>query len=235
MISLLPTLSKTIEHVTLTRMTVFAPNCLSPLQFACRQGYSPLDAVHLILKKVHKVSNDKLYSSALFLDVQGAFDKVPHHRLAQIMTTNDFPPYLMDWVQSYLSDRSVRIIDGAASEPSFTPTQVGILQGSPLSPFLFNVYGSPLYYNHQRLGVDLMISYVDDYCLLAISVSWQWNAITLTAARSQLQLEVNQGGMNFNLSKTELFHFPCGKNLLMADLSEVQFGEHHIANDVEQR
>jgi len=78
MISLLPTLSKTIEHVALTRMIVFAPNCLSPLQFACRKGYSPLDAVHLILEKVHKASNDKLYSPALFLDVQGAFDKVLH-------------------------------------------------------------------------------------------------------------------------------------------------------------
>jgi len=91
MISLLPTLSKTIEHVALARMTVFAPNCLSPLQFACRNGYSPLDAVHLILEKVHKASNDKLYSSALFLDVQGAFDKVLHQRLAEMMTTNNFP------------------------------------------------------------------------------------------------------------------------------------------------
>jgi len=69
MISLLPTVSKTIEHVALARMTVFTPNCLSPLQFACWKGYSPLDAVHLILEKVHKVSNDKLYSSALFLGV----------------------------------------------------------------------------------------------------------------------------------------------------------------------
>jgi len=125
MISLLPTLSKTIEHVALARMTVFTPNCLSLLQFACRKGYSPLDAVHLILEKVHKASNNNLYSSALFLHVQGAFDKVLHQRLAEIMTNNNFPPYLVDWVQSYLSDRSVRITDGALSEPSFIPIQVG--------------------------------------------------------------------------------------------------------------
>jgi len=235
MISLLPTLSKTIEHLALARMTVFAPNCLLPLQFACRKGYSVLDAVHLILEKVYKASNDKLYSSALFLDIQGTFDKVLHQRLAETMTNNNFPPYLVDWVQSYLSDRSVRITDSAASEPSFTPIQVGIPQGSPLSPFLFNVYSSPLCHNHQRLGVDLMVSYVDDYCLLAISVSWQRNAITLTAAGNRLQLEGNQGGMNFNLSKTELFHFPCGKNAPTADLPRVQFGEHYVPNNLEQR
>jgi len=144
MISLLPTLSKTIEHVALARMTVFTSNCLSPLQFACRKGYSALDTVHIILAKVYEASNDKLYSSALFLDVQGAFDKVLHQRLAETMTNNNFPPYLVDWVQSCLLDRSVRITEGAASEPSFTPIQVGIPQGSPLSPFLFNVYSSPL-------------------------------------------------------------------------------------------
>jgi len=151
------------------------------------------------------------------------------------MTTNNFPLYLVDWVQSYLSDRSVRITDGAASELSFTPIQVGIPQGSPLSRFLFNVYSSPLCHNHQRLGVELMVSDVDDYCLLATSVSWQRNAITLTAAGNQLQLEANQGGMNFNLSKTELFHLPCGKHLPTADLPGVQFGEHHIPNNLEQR
>jgi len=171
MMSLLPTLSKTIAHVALARMTVFAPNSLSLLQFACRKGYFPLDAVHLILEKVHKASNNKLCSSALFLDVQGTFDKVLHQWLAEIMTTNNFPPYLVDWIQSYLSDRSVQITDGAASKPCFTLIQVGIPQGSPLSIFLFNIYSSPLCNNHQRLGVDLMVSYVDDYYLLAISVS----------------------------------------------------------------
>jgi len=78
MISLLLTLSKTIQHVALARITVFVPNCLSPLQFACQKGYCPLDAIHLILEKVHRASNDKLYSSALFLHVQGTFDKVLH-------------------------------------------------------------------------------------------------------------------------------------------------------------
>jgi len=190
--------------------------------------------MHLIIEKVHKTSSDKLYSSALFLYVQGAFDKVLHQWLAEIMTNNNFLPYLVEWVQSHLSDRAVRITDGAASEPSFTPIQVGIPQGSLLSPFLFNVYSSLLCYNYQRLGMELMISYVDDYCLRAISVSWQRNTITLTAAGNQLQVEANQGRMNFDLSKTELFHFPCSKTLLTADLLGVYFGEHQIANKLEQ-
>jgi len=41
--------------------------------------------------------------------------------------------------------------------------------------------------------------------------------------------------MNFDLSKPELFHLPCGKNLATADLPGVQFGEHNIGNNLEQR
>ena len=119
---------------------------------------------------MHKASKDKLYSSALFLDVQGVFDKVLYQRLAETITNNNFPPYLVDWVQLYLSDRSVGITDGIVSEPSFAPIQVGIPQGSPLSSFLFYVYSSPLYHNHQRLSIDFMASYVDDDYLLMISV-----------------------------------------------------------------
>jgi len=151
------------------------------------------------------------------------------------MTNTKFPLYLVDWVESYLSNRSVQITDSTVSEPFFTLIQVGIPQGSLLSPFLFNVYNPPLCHNYQRLGVELMVSYIDDYYLLAISVSWQQNAITLTAVKNQLQLEVNQGRMNFDLSKTKLFHFPCGKNIPTADLPKIQFGEHYIPNNLKQR
>lgn len=151
------------------------------------------------------------------------------------MSTNNFPPYLGDWVQSYLSDRSVRITVGVASEPSFTPIQVGIPQGSPLSLFLFNVYSSPLCHNYQRLGVDLLVLYINNYCLLAISEPWHQNTLTLIAAGNQLQLEANNGGINFDLSKTELFHFPCDRNLPTEHLPGVQFGDHHIPNNLEQR
>jgi len=80
-----------------------------------------------------------------------------------------------------------------------------------------------------------MVPYIYNYCLLAISVSWQQNATTLTAARNQLQLKANQGGMNFDLSKTELFYFSCCKNIPTADLPRVQFREYYIPNNLEQR
>ena len=78
-----------------------------------------------------------------------------------------------------------------------------------------------------------MVSCVDDYCLLTILVSWQWNVIILPGAGNQLQLEANQVGMNFALSKTELFHFPYGKNMPTVDLTRVHFGEYYIPNNLE--
>ena len=140
MISLLPTLSKVIEHVILARLTVFAPKILSPYQFGSRKKYSALDAVHLLLETATHAAQYEKFTSALFLNVMGAFDKVLHGRIATIMTSAEFLPYLVDWVQSCLCRQSIRITDGAASENQFTHVAVGIKQGSPLSPFLFNVY-----------------------------------------------------------------------------------------------
>ncbi|PLW24845.1 hypothetical protein PCASD_25896 [Puccinia coronata f. sp. avenae] len=111
--------------------------------------------------------------------------------LAEIMTENGFPPYLVDWIQSYLSCRAVKISDGAATEPSFTPIQY-----------------------EEANPPRLKVSYVDDFALLAVSESWRHNATFLSTAANELQRQANRSGMNFDISKTELFHFPSNRTLV---------------------
>ncbi|PLW25016.1 hypothetical protein PCASD_24242 [Puccinia coronata f. sp. avenae] len=98
------------------------------------------------------------------------------------MTENGFPPYLVDWIQSYLSCRAVKISDGAATEPSFTPIQVGIPQ-----------------------------------------------------AANELQRQANRSGMNFDISKTELFHFPSNRTPVPDTTPSVQVGEHTVENSTKIR
>jgi len=235
MISLLPTLSKVIEHITLARLTVFAPRVLSRYQFGSRKKYSALDAVHLLLETATHAAQYGKFTSALLRDVMGAFDKVLHGRLVAIMTEGEFPPYLVDWVQSYLSGRSIRITDGAASENQFTPVTVGIPQGSPLSPFLFNVYSSQLFSFPARHRTDLKVSYVDDFALVVKSNSWLENARILSLSGNEIQTQANSGGMHFDISKTDLFHFPCKNVIPNKDTAPVTINGHTILNSTEQR
>jgi len=151
------------------------------------------------------------------------------------MTEAEFPPYLVDWVQSYLSGRSIRIIDGAASENQFKPVTVGIPQGSPLSPFRFNVYSSQLFSFPARHKTDLKVSYVDDFELVTTSNSWLENASILSLSGNEMQSQANYGGMHFDISKTDLFHFPCKNVIPNQDTAPVTINGHTITNNVEQR
>lgn len=78
---------------------------------------------------------------------------------------------------SYVSDRSIKIADGIATEDGFHSVQVGIPQGSPLSPFLFNAYSVPLFTKYLTFPE---VSYVEGFALMTRPHSYEENARDLT-------------------------------------------------------
>lgn len=100
--------------------------------------------------------------SLLLLDAAGAFDTVNPTRLLQNMPMARIHPAIVQWVASFLSDRSTCI-----RLPEYTSSirgvRVGILQGSPISPILYLFYNAPLLHRlstptYRTLGTG----YVDD-------------------------------------------------------------------------
>ena len=165
----------------------------------------------------------------------GAVDKVLRRRLTAIMTMAEFPHYLVDWVQSYLFGRSIRITNRAASESQFTPVTFGIPQGFPLLPFLFNIYTSQLFNFPARHKTDLKVSYVDNFTLVVTSNSWLENARLLSLSGNEMQTQANSGGMHFDISKTDLLHLPCKNIIPDKNTTSVPINGHTIPNNVEER
>jgi hypothetical protein len=95
-ITLLNCLGKVLEKVIATRLAFWAntsgDSILHRDQLGGRPQRSAIDAAMALAAHVDASWNAKLTTSALFLDVRGAFDNVSRVRLLQIMEYMKLPP-----------------------------------------------------------------------------------------------------------------------------------------------
>ena len=88
-----------------------------------------------------------------------------------------WPDYLVYWVYSFATQRSVKLRLDSETGPE-TAIQCSLPQGSPILSILFILYIAPLFW----LGVPIRrFGYTDNITLLAISKSLQNNYNSLQA------------------------------------------------------
>ena len=89
--------------------------------------------------KLHKVLDQRHLIHVVFLDAAKAFDRVDHRLLLQFFYSLGVRGMSLQWLQSYLSARfiRVRVMDTLSTAASITG---GVPQGSVLGPLLFLVH-----------------------------------------------------------------------------------------------
>jgi len=75
---------------------------------------------------------------------------------------------------------------------------------SPISPLLFLLYVAPLHFSIPR---GLMISYVDEFALTVVSLSYRGNIRRLQQPFERLERKASRLGVSFSVAKTELIHW----------------------------
>ncbi|GAB7336923.1 hypothetical protein MBLNU13_g01490t1 [Cladosporium sp. NU13] len=138
---------------------------LHPTQAGFRGDYSTLTNAAV----VHHLLSTATVRHAAFIDLEKAFDMVDHTRLSDLLALRRCPDLVHRLVRS-LTFRGLRsrVLVNNQSSGWFSRTR-GVLQGSPLSPYLFNIYIDELIsdLNGGSTGIPRCLFYADDGVLLA--------------------------------------------------------------------
>jgi hypothetical protein len=219
-ISLLNCLGKVLEKILATRLGYIANNYISssPIhsllhysQIGGRQQRSSTDAALILVDFIQKNKIQKNQpTSTVFLDIKGAFDHINRQQLINKIKGLGLPTCLLKWVKCFLSNRTQQLCFNNQKSDVFN-INIGIPQGSPISPILFLVYVHSILLNNlpktPAFSNILQLSYIDDFSLSVASPSITQN---ISLLKLLIQTIFNKAQANkacFEPSKTELIHF----------------------------
>jgi len=201
----LRTLSKILERVAASCLSAQATICslIHPHQCGSLPGRSTADAALVLQHNVESFHRLRYKVSTLFLDVKEGFDNVESPSLLSLLRRKGVSPYLVQWVGSFLRDRTCRLMF-QGSPRHFAPMSVRVPQGSPICPLLFVIYVSSL---HLEIPKSLIISYIDDFAITVASPSYRPNVRLLQKCFSALKRKASPINISFSVPKTELIHW----------------------------
>ena len=144
-ISLLSTFSKILEKIVAKQMLEYLKNTgfLDNLQSAYKQSHSTITALLNVTDDIYEALENSELTFLVLLDYSKAFDCANHKLILAKLKSAGFKDDSLNWVKSYLSGRSQKVISGL-QESGWANMVNGVPQGSVLGPLLFTVLVSDI-------------------------------------------------------------------------------------------
>lgn len=217
-ISLLPALSKVCEKLVLSSGLLDQfKKAFGVMQFGGLKLSSSTAALVCIHEFVTRALEDRecVGVAVLAYDFSKAFDRLGHDTITKVLSSNDFPSGFIQWVRSYLSNRTQSVkISNVTSPP--LPVTSGVPQGSIFGPFFFNTVVGSL---KPVSSKSKIIKFIDD-CTYVVPI--YPHCSNILSEEHQNMLEWSDAiGLSLNLRKTKFlwiprapdFAVPCVPNL----------------------
>ena len=177
-----------------------ATNQINNSQHGFMKGKSCLSNLLIFQNSVINMIDEGSCVDIVYLDLQKAFDKVPHSRLMQKVRDMGICGKLADWIQNWLTDRKQRVIvNGSFSE--WSSVNSGVPQGSILGPLLFTIFINDLDTNL----TNFIMKFADDSKL--------WGRVDDEKGIKNMQKDLdllsdwaNKNQMPFNVNKCKVMH-----------------------------
>ncbi|XP_045541155.1 uncharacterized protein LOC123722714 [Papilio machaon] len=162
-IGLLPILGKILEKMLVARIHWHILPQISPRQYGFMPQRSTEDALYDMMRHIHDGLSNRKLMVLVSLDIEGAFNNAWWPAIKCGLVETKCPVYLRRIIDSYLSDRKVRV-RYAGAEYTRT-TNKGCVQGSIRGPTLWNVLLNPLLKDLEKEG-NYCHAFADDVVLI---------------------------------------------------------------------
>ena len=176
-------------------------NLILDTQHGFRRGMSCVSNMLLYWDNLTSFIDQGIPVDVIYLDLQKAFDTVPHCRLLSKIQAHGIGGLVLQWIQEWLKDRRQRVVLNGC-ESVWTEVTSSVIQGSVLGPICFTIYMNDLDLNI----ISGISKFADDTKIICPIYSEHDKAI-LQEDLNTLMEWTRKWQMKFNVNKCAVLHF----------------------------
>lgn len=179
-------------------------NVIPKNSFAYQKNKNTIKTIEKLIETIDYNKNKKKGTLVVYFDFSKAYNTVDHRLLIGSLESIKLKNSVIGWIKKFLN--SIRIFMETEDGHTMQRLRDGLLQGSVISPVLFNIYTKKL---HDLADEDVkIIQFADDFCL-AISVGN--DNYTDNRIKNKIELFIENCktlNLNLNSTKTQMQYFP---------------------------